>query len=160
MNKSQKRKSRDLGVKIRKDKDSTNRLSLGDNVCVANTNVKKRNSVVKKVSVVKAKDKQTVSIVINYKGDKEVINNNKKVFSTFDNNKDKNYKKSNKNKNVISKNKGGLGVNKVNGSNNKKGLSKVNINKSDDKDYIKTSNNSKEVSIVRGDKNISKKESC
>jgi hypothetical protein len=102
-------------------------LSLRDNKCVVNISAKKENSIVKKVSVVKAKDKEAVSIVMNYKGNKEVINNSKKVFSTFNNNKDKDYKKSSKNKNIISKNKRGLGVSKVNGSNNKKGLSKVNI---------------------------------
>jgi hypothetical protein len=116
--------------------------------------------VVKKGGVIKARDKQVISIVINYESGKKVINNSKKVFSAFNNNKDKNYKKSNKNKNIISENKGGLGISEVNGSNNKKGPSKVNVNKSDDKDYTKASNNSKEVSVIKGDKNIGEKESC
>jgi hypothetical protein len=121
---------------------------------VANTSAKEENNVIEKINVVKAKDKKAVSIVINYKGDKEVINNSKKVFSTFNNNKDKNYKKSNKDKDIISKNKRGLNISKINSSNNKEGPSKVNINKSDDKDYIKAGNNSREASTVRGDKNI------
>jgi hypothetical protein len=77
----------------------------------------------------------------------------------FNNNKDKDYKKSSKNKNIISENKKGLNISKVNSNNNKKRLNKVNINKSDNKDYIKVGNNSKEVSTVKGDKNISEKRS-
>jgi hypothetical protein len=119
-------------------------LSLGDSACVADTSAKKGNNIVKKVSVIKARDKQAVNVVINCKDGKEVINNNKKVFNTFNNNKDKDYKKSNKDKNTI---------------NNKKGLSKVNISKSDDKDCIKAGNNSKKVSVIKGDKNINKRES-
>jgi hypothetical protein len=134
-------------------------LSLGDSACVADTSAKKGNNIVKKVSVIKARDKQAVNVVINCKDGKEVINNNKKVFNTFNNNKDKDYKKSNKDKNTISKNKGGLDISEVNSSNNKKGLSKVNISKSDDKDCIKAGNNSKKVSVIKGDKNINKRES-
>jgi hypothetical protein len=159
VNKSQKKKSRDLGVKIKKDKNSTSRLSLENSTCVVNTSAKKGNNVIEKVSVVKAKDKQAVSIIINYKGGKKVINNSKEVFNMFNNNKDKDYKKSNKNKNIISKNRGGLGVGKVNSSNNKKGPSKVNVNKSNNKDYTKANNNSKKVSTVKGNKNIGGKES-
>jgi hypothetical protein len=159
VNKSQKEESCDLGVKIKEDKDNINRLSLKNSVCVADISAKKKNSIVKKVSVIKAKDKQAVSIVINYKSSKKVINNNKEVFNVFNNNKNKDYKKSNKNKNAISKNKGGLGVNKVNSNNNKKGLSKVNINKNNNKNCIKAGDNNKKVSIVRSDKNISKRES-
>jgi hypothetical protein len=129
-------------------------------VCVADINVKKRNSIVEKVGVIKAKDKQAISIVMNYKGGKEVINNSKEVFSVFNNNENKDYKKNSEDKNTISKNRGDLGVSKVNNSNNKKKPSKVNISKSNDKDYTKASNNSKEVSVVKGDKNISRKESC
>jgi homoaconitase/3-isopropylmalate dehydratase large subunit len=129
-------------------------------VCVANISAKKGNNIVKKVDVVKAKDKQAINVVINYKDGKKVINNSKEVFNTFDNNKDKDYKKSNKNKNTVNKNKGGLGISKVNSSNNKKGLSKVNISKSNNKDCIKTGDNSRKVSVIRGDKNISEKESC
>jgi hypothetical protein len=81
------------------------------------------------------------------------------VFNAFNNNKDKDYKKSSKNKNVINKNREGLGINKVNNSNNKKRPSNVNINKSNNKDYTKTSDNSKRMSIIRGDKNIGKRES-
>jgi hypothetical protein len=129
-------------------------------VCVTDISAEKRNNIVEKVSVIKARDKQAISIIINYKGNKKVINNSKKVFNTFNNSKDKDYKKSNKDKNIISENKEGLSVSEVNSSNNKKEPSKVNINKSDNKDYIKASNNSKEVSIIKGDKNISKRESC
>jgi hypothetical protein len=130
---------------------------LRNNKCVTNTSVKKRNNIIEKVSIIKAKNKEAVSIVINCKGDEKVINNNKKVFSTFNNNKDKDYKKNSKDKNVINKNKEGLGVDKVGGNNNKKGLSKVNVNKSDNKDYIKTGDNSREVSIIRGNKNINRR---
>jgi hypothetical protein len=105
MNKSQKEESYDLGVKIKKDKNSISRLSLRDSTCVTNISAEKGNNIVEKVSVIKARNKQTISIVINYKGDKKVINNNKKVFSTFNNNKDKDYKKSNKDKDAVSKNK-------------------------------------------------------
>jgi hypothetical protein len=159
VNKSQKKKSCDLGVGIKEDKDSISRLSLRDNACVVNISAKKGNNIVKKVGVIKAKDKQAISVVMNYKGNKEVINNSKKVFSVFNNNKDKDYKKSNKDKDVISENKGDLGVSKVNSSNNKKELSKVNISKSDNKDCTKTGDNSRRVSIIRGNKNISKKKS-
>jgi hypothetical protein len=106
---------------------------LRDSTYVTDISAKKENNIIKKVSVVKAKNKQAISVVINYKGDKKVINNNKKVFNTFNNNKDKDYKESNKDKNIISKNKEGLSVSKVNRNNNKKGLSKVNVNKSDNK---------------------------
>jgi hypothetical protein len=116
--------------------------------------------VVKKVGVVKARDKEAISIVINYKNSKKVINNSKEVFNTFNNNKDKDYKKSSKDKNIISKNRGGLGVSEVNGSNNKEGPSKVNVNKSDNKDCTETSDNNRGASVIRGNKNISKRESC
>jgi hypothetical protein len=159
INKSQKRKSCNLGVKIRENKNSISRLSLKDSVYVTDISAKKENSIVKKVGVVKAKDKQTVNIVINCKDSKKVINNNKKVFSTFNNNKNKDYKKSNKDKDIISKNRGGLSVNKVNNSNNKKGLNKVNVNKSNNKDCIKTGDNSRKVSIIKGNKNINRRES-
>jgi hypothetical protein len=43
----------------------------------------------------------------------------------FNNNKDKDYKKSNKDKNAISENRRGLGVNKVNNSNNKKNQARL-----------------------------------
>jgi hypothetical protein len=128
-------------------------------VYIANISIKEENNIIEKVSIIKAKDKQTVSVIINCKGDKKVINNNKKVFSTFNNNKDKNYKKSNKNENTISKNREGLSVSEVNSNNNKKRLSKVNINKSNNKDYTKVDNNSRRVSIIKDDKNIGKKES-
>jgi hypothetical protein len=154
VNKSQKEESCDLSVKIKENKDNINRLSLGDSVCVANTNTEKENSIIKKVSVIKAKDKQAVSVVIKYKDNKEVINNNKKEFNVFNNNKDKDYKESNKDKNIISKNKKGLSINKINNSNNKKELSKVNVNKSNNKDYTKAGDNSKEVSAVKDNKNI------
>jgi hypothetical protein len=160
VNKSQKEESRDLGVGIKEDKDSTNRLSLGDGTYIADTSVKEGNDMVKKVGVVKAKDKQAVSIVINCKGGKEVINDNKKVFSAFNNSKDKDYKKSNKDKNTVSENKRGLGVSKVNSSDNKKRPSKVNVSESDNKDCIKAGNNSRRVSAVKDDKNIGEKESC
>jgi hypothetical protein len=160
INKSQKEESRDLGVKIKEDKDSTSRLSLRNSICVANTSAKKRNNIVEKVGVVKARDKQAVSVVMNYKSGKKVINNNKKVFSMFNNNKDKDYKKSNKDEDTVSENKGGLGVSEVNSSNNKKGLSKVNINKNNNKDCTKAGDNSREVSAVKGDKNIGRKENC
>ena len=159
MNKSQKRKSRDLGVKIKENKNSISRLSLRDSTYVVDTSAKKGNNIVKKVSVVKAKDEQAVSVIMNCKGSKKVINNSKKVCSTFNNSKDKDYKKSNKNKDAISENKEGLGVSEVNNSNNKKRLSKVNISKSDNKDYTTADNNSREVSIVRGNKNIGARES-
>jgi hypothetical protein len=129
-------------------------------VYVIDISVKEKNNIVEKINVVKARDKQAVNVVINYKGDKEAINNNKKVFNVFNNSKDKDYKKSSENKDAISKNRGGLGVSEVNSSNNKKRLSEVNVNKSDNKDYIKTGDNSREVSTVRGDKNISEKKSC
>jgi hypothetical protein len=77
----------------------------------------------------------------------------------FNKNKDKDYKKSSKDKNIISKNRGGLNISEVNNSNNKKRLSKVNINKSNNKDCIKASDNSREVSIIKGNKNINKRES-
>jgi hypothetical protein len=159
VNKSQKGESRDLGVRIREDKDSTSGLSLGDSVCVTDISAEKENSMVEKVGVVKAKDEQAVNIVINCKGDKEVINNSKKVFSAFNNNKNKDYKESNKDENTVSENRGGLGVNKVNSSNNKKEPSEVNVNKSDNKDCTKAGDNSRGVSVVRGDKNIGKRES-
>jgi hypothetical protein len=127
---------------------------------IINTSAKKGNNIVKKVSVIKARDKQAVSVVINYKSGKKVINNSKKVFSAFDNNKNKDYKKSSKDKNIISENREGLSVSKVNNSNNKKGPSKVNINKSNNRNYTKVSDNSREVNIVKSDKNISKRESC
>jgi hypothetical protein len=110
--------------------------------------------------VIKAKNKEAVNIVINYKGDKEVINNSKEVFNMFNNNKNKDYKKSSKDKNIVKKNRGGLGVNKVNSNNNKEGLSKVNVNKSNNKDYTKAGDDSKKVSTVRSNKNISEKGSC
>jgi hypothetical protein len=160
VNKRQKKESYDQGVKIREDKDSTNRLSLGDNVCVADISAERGNSIVEKVSVVKARDKQAVSVVINYKGGKKVINNSEKVFNTFNNNKNKDYKESNKDEDAVSENRGGLGVSEVNGSDNKKGPSEVNISKSNNKDYTKTGDNSKEVSVIRGDKNIGERESC
>jgi hypothetical protein len=78
----------------------------------------------------------------------------------FNNNKDKDYKKSSKDKDIISENRGDLGISKVNNSNNKEGPSKVNVSKSDNKDCTKAGNNSRKVSVVRGDKNISKRESC
>jgi hypothetical protein len=53
----------------------------------------------------------------------------------FDNSENKDYKKSSEDKNIISKNKGGLSVGEVDNSDNKKGLSKVNVSKSDDRDY-------------------------
>jgi hypothetical protein len=81
------------------------------------------------------------------------------VFNAFDNNKDKNYKKSSKDKDAISENGRGLDVSEVDSSNNKKGLSKVNISKSNNRDCIEAGNNSREVSTVRGDKNIGGKES-
>jgi hypothetical protein len=110
--------------------------------------------------VVKARDKKAVNVVTNYKGGEKVINNSKKVFSMFNNNKDKDYKKSSENKNVISKNKEGLDINKVNSSNNKKRLSKINVSKSNNKNCTKTNNNSKKASVIRGDKNINRKGSC
>jgi hypothetical protein len=158
VDKSQKGKSRDLGVGIREDKDSISGLSLGDGVYVADISAEKGNSMVEKVGVVKARDEQAVSVVINCKGGKEVINNSKKVFSAF-NNKNKDYKKSSEDKDAVSKNKGGLGVNKVNNSNNKKGPSEVNVNKSDDKDCIKAGDDSRGVSVIRGNKNIDRRES-
>jgi hypothetical protein len=109
--------------------------------------------------VVKARDKQAVSVVINYESSKEVINNSKEVFNTFNNSKDKDYKESNKDEDIISKNRGGLGVNKVNSSNNKKGPSKVDINKSDNRDCTKAGDNSREVGVVKSDKNISGRKS-
>jgi hypothetical protein len=132
---------------------------LGDSVCVADISTKKENNMVKKVSIIKAKDKQAISVIMNYKGGKEVINNSKEVFSVFNNNKNKDYKESNKDKDVVNKNKGGLGVSKVNSNNNKKRPSKVNVYKSNNKDCTKVSDNSKEVIIIRGNKNISKRES-
>jgi hypothetical protein len=160
VNKSQKRESCDQDIKIREDIDSISGLSLRNSVCVANISVKKENNIIEKVSIIKAKDKKTVNIVTNYKGNKKVINNNKKMFSTFNNNKNKDYKKSNKDKNMINKNKGGLSISKVNNNNNKEGLSKVNINKSNNKDYTKAGDNSRKVSVIRDNKNISEKESC
>jgi hypothetical protein len=132
---------------------------LGDGTCVINTSAKRGNDIIEKVSIVKAKDKQAISIVINCKGDKKVINNNKKVFNVFDNNKDKDYKKSNKDKNVISENKGGLGVSEVNKSNNKKGLSKVNISKSNNrrKSSKDKGDNKEEGPVNYKDSNPSKK---
>jgi hypothetical protein len=129
-------------------------------VYVADISAEKGNSIVEKVSVIKARDKQAVSIIINCKSDKKVINNNKKVFNVFNNSENKDYKKSNKDKNIISKNRGDLSISEINSNNNKKGLSKVNVNKSDNKDCIKAGNNSRKVSVVRGDKNINKRESC
>jgi hypothetical protein len=123
-------------------------------MCVADISAKERNNIIKKVDVVKAKDKEAVSVVTNYKDNKKVINNSKKVFNTFNNNKDKDYKKSNKNKDIISKNRGGLGISKINGNNNKKKPNKVNISKSDNKDYTKAGNNSREASVIRSNKNI------
>jgi hypothetical protein len=159
VNKSQKKESRDLGVKIRKDKDSTSRLSLEDSTYIANISAEEENNIIEKVSIIKARDKQAVSVIINCKGDKKVINDNKEVFSVFNNNKDKDYKESNKDKDAVSENKGGLGVDKINNSNNKKGPSKVNISKSNNKDCTKADNNSREVSAVKNDKNISGRES-
>jgi hypothetical protein len=128
-------------------------------MCVADISAKEGNNMVKKVSVIKAKDKKAVSIVTNCKSNEKVINNSKKVFSVFNNSKNKDYRKSSEDKNIISKNRGGLNINKVNSNNNKEEPSKVNINKSNNKDCTKASNNSKEVSTVRGDKNISEKRS-
>jgi hypothetical protein len=159
VNKSQKEESRDLGVKIEEDKDSISRLNLGDSAYVTDTSAEKGNSIVKKVGVVKARDKQAINVVINCKGNKKVINNSKKVFSVFNNNKDKDYKKSSKDKDVISENGRGLDVAEVNGSDNKKGLSKVDISKSNNKDYTKAGNNSRKVSVMKDDKNISEKKS-
>jgi hypothetical protein len=159
INKSQKKESRNLGVKIRENKDSTSRLSLRDSMYIVDTSAERGNNIVEKVSVVKARNKQAISVVMNYKSDKEVINNSKEVFNAFNNSKDKDYKKSNKDKNVISKNRGGLDVSEVNNNNNKKGPSKVNVSESDNKDYTKVGNNSRGVSAVKGDKNISGKES-
>jgi hypothetical protein len=160
VNKSQKKESCDLGVKIKENKDSTSRLSLKNSIYVVNTSAKEKNSIIEKVSIIKARDKQAVNVVMNYKNNKEVINNSKKVFSVFNNNENKDYKESNKDKNIISKNRGGLDISKVNSSNNKKRLSKVNISKSNNREYIKAGNNNKEVSIIRSNKNISGKESC
>jgi hypothetical protein len=160
VNKSQKRESCDLSIRIKEDKDSINRLSLRDSVCIADISAKKGNNIIEKVSVIKAKDKQAVNIVINCKGNKKVINNSKKVFNTFNNSEDKDYKENNKNKDIISKNKEGLGISEVNNNNNKKEPSKVNINKSNNKDCIKAGNNSKKVSVIKGDKNISERKSC
>jgi hypothetical protein len=157
VNKSQKEKSCDQGIKIKEDIDSISRLSLKDSVYVADISAKGKNSIIEKVSIIKAKDKEAVSVVTNYKGNEKVINNSKKVFNMFNNNKNKDYKKSSKNKNIISKNKKGLDINEVNSSNNKKELSKVNISESNNKDCTKTSDNSKEVSIVKSNKNIDKR---
>jgi hypothetical protein len=137
-------------------------------MCVANTSAKKKNSMVKKVSVIKAKDKQAVNIIINYKDSKKVINNSKEVFSVFNNSKDKDYKKSNKDKNTINKNKRGLDVSEVNRSNNKKRLSKVNVSKSNNrKESNKNKDDNKEeglliiriVILARKSKVISKRRS-
>jgi hypothetical protein len=160
VNKSQKKESCDQGVKIREDVNSTSRLSLKDSMCVADISAEKRNNVVKKVGVIKAKDKEAINIVINYKDSKEVINNSEKVFSAFNNNKDKNYKKSNKDKDIISKNKEGLSVSEINNNNNKEELSKVNVNKSNNKDCTKADDNSRKASVIKSDKNISGRGSC
>jgi hypothetical protein len=158
VNKSQKEESCDQGVEIEEDKNSTSRLSLRNGAYVTDINAKEENSVIEKSSVIKARDKQAVNIVINYKGGKKVINNNKKVFNTFNNNKNKNYKKSSEDEDAISENRGGLDVSEVNNSNNKKGPSKVNINKSNNRDYTKAGDNNREVSVVKGDKNIGGRE--
>jgi hypothetical protein len=78
----------------------------------------------------------------------------------FNNNKDKDYKKSSKNKNIVNKNREGLDVNKVNSSNNKEGLSKVNISKNNNKDCTKAGDDNREASAVRSNKNIGEKGSC
>jgi hypothetical protein len=132
---------------------------LEDGTYVVNISAKEGNSVVEKVSVVKARDKQAVSVVMNYKGGKEVINNSEEVFSAFNNNKDKDYRKSSKDKDAVNKNGGGLGVGEVNSGDDKKGPSKVNVYKSDDKDYTKAGSDNKRVITVRGDKNIGGRES-
>jgi hypothetical protein len=160
VDKSQKRESCDQGVRIEEDKDSTSGLSLGDSVCVADTSAKEGNSVVEKVSVVKARDEQAVSVVMNYKSSKEVINNSKGVFSAFDDNEDKDYRESNKDKDAVNENKGGLGVGEIDKSDDKEGLSEINISKSDNKECTKAGNNSGRVSAVKGDKNIGRRESC
>jgi hypothetical protein len=46
---------------------------------------------VEEISVVKARDKGIVSIFINYKVSKDVVNNGEEVFSIFNNSGDKDY---------------------------------------------------------------------
>jgi hypothetical protein len=156
---SQKGESRDLGVGIGEDEDSTSGLSLGDGACVADTSAEGGNGVVEKVGVVEARDEQAVSVVINCEGGKEVIDDSEEVFSAFDDSEDEDYRESSEDEDAVSENGGGLGVGEVDGSDDEKGPSEVDVGESDDGDCTEAGDDSGGVSAVRGDKNIGGRES-
>jgi hypothetical protein len=87
-------------------------LGLRDNKSIIDTNIDAKDNKIREIGVVKPKDKEVIGAVINKvikvavnKGieaiinnniSKEVVNNKKKMFSAFDDSRDEDYRKSNK----------------------------------------------------------------
>ena len=139
-------------------------MGLREDDYITNTSINRWNNIVKEINIVKYRDEEVtkviinkvievvinkgIKVVINNEVSKEVINNNKEVFSVFNDSRDKDYRENSKD--IVEDNEGGLSEVEINRSNNKEykessrvvsnkeeeGLSNISINKSNNNNGV------------------------